>query len=174
MVLGMSLPTYTLLHVIISLLGLVSGVAVMWGLVKARALPGSTMLFLVTTVLTSITGFLFPQINFDPADGVGVISLVVLTLAILGLYMYRRTGKWRVLYVVNAVIAFYLNAFVGVVQSFGKIPFLRALAPTQTEAPFVVAQGVLFALFVWIGVLAVKRYHVGELDPAAHAGIVRA
>jgi hypothetical protein len=125
----------------------------------AKRLDGWTALFLATTVLTSVTGFFFHSASFGPPHVVGVISLAVLAVAILALYLYRLTGAWRWIYIVGAVVALYLNVFVGVVQAFQKLPALAALAPTQSEPPFLVAQLVVLAAFVLLRITAVKRFH---------------
>jgi len=158
MILGMSTPTFTVVHVIISLIGIVSGIVVVFGMVRAHRRTGWTALFLVTTVLTSVTGFFFHSDHFGPPHAFGVISLVVLAVAIPALYVYRLAGSWRWVYVAGAVLALYLNVFVGVVQAFEKLPFLRRLAPTQSESPFVVAQLIVMAIFVLFGILAVMRF----------------
>ena len=159
MILGMSIGTFTLLHVIISLVGIATGLVVAAGLCNGKRLNGWTGVFLVTTVLTSATGFLFPGTGFDPARVVGVISLVVLAVAILAFYTYHVAGAWRWIYVTTALIALYLNCFVAVVQSFQKIPALHALAPKGTEAPFVAAQATLMLAFIIVGIVSVKRFH---------------
>ena len=151
-------------HVIVSLIGIVSGVLVASGLVTGRPLPAWTALFLVTTILTSATGFSLAPYGFDPARALGIISLVLLAAAVLALYPRRLAGRWRWIYVVTAVAALYFNVFVGIVQAFGKLPALQALAPTQSEPPFVVAQVVALVAFVAIGWWAVRRFH-----PAAAA-----
>ena len=151
MTLGMSLSTFTLLHVIISLAGLGSGFIVVFGLLNGKRLDGWTAIFLTSTVLTSLTGFLFPFEGLKPSYIVGGISLVVLAIAIWARYGVRLAGAWRGTYVVTAAIALYLNCFVAVVQAFMKIPALHALAPTQTtEPPFLVAQCAVLAIFVWL------------------------
>jgi hypothetical protein len=157
MILGMSLATFTQFHVIISLIAIISGIVVVWGMLSAKPLPGITALFLLSSVATSITGFMFPT-PFDAADVVGIISLVFLALAILALYTYKLAKAWRGAYVVGAMAALYFNCFVLVVQSFAKIPFFHALAPTQKEPPFAVAQAVILILFVGLGVAAFKRF----------------
>src|SRR5262245_38303910 len=131
MVLGMSLATFTLVHVIISLIGIASGIIVLFGMLGSNRMPGMTALFLATTVLTSATGFLFPFTTSLPSHITGIISLVVLAIALLALYVGHLHGAWRWIYVVTAVIALWLNCFVGVVQSFLKVPVLQPLAPTQ-------------------------------------------
>src|SRR5271169_4442955 len=136
MILGMTTATFTLLHVLISLIGIGSGFVVVSGLLTGKRLDGWTALFLATTVTTSVTGFLFPFDHLLPSHKVGIISLVVLAVAILACYALHLTGAWRRIYVVSALIALYLNVFVAVVQAFLKVPTLKAMAPTQTEPPF--------------------------------------
>jgi hypothetical protein len=158
MVFGMSLATYTLLHVIISLIGLASGYVVVVGLLSSQRMPGWTALFLITTVLTSVTGFGFPFDQLLPSHIFGIISLIVLAVAILALYAFRLAGAWRWIYVVGAMIALYLNTFVGIVQAFLKIPALNALAPTQSEPPFAIAQGVALLIFVVLTIVAAFKF----------------
>jgi hypothetical protein len=157
MILGMSLATFTQFHVIISLIAIVSGIIVVLGMLGANRLPGLTAIFLITTVATSVTGFLFPQ-PFDPADVIGCISLVLLAFAILALYTYKLAGAWRGIYVVTAIMALYLNCFVLVVQTFAKVGFFHALAPTQKEPPFAVAQAVVLIVFVGLAIAAFKKF----------------
>lgn len=151
-------------HVIVSLIGIVSGLLVAYGLVTGRPLPAWTALFLVTTIATSATGFPLAPYGFDPPRALGIMSLAL--LALLALYGLRLAGPWRWIYVVTAVAALYFNVFVGIVQAFGKLAPLKALAPTQSEAPFVAAQLVALAAFVAIGWWAVRRFHP---TPAANA-----
>ena len=160
MILGMSIAAFTQLHVIISLIAIISGIIVVFGMLSARRMPGMTALFLITTAATSVTGFLFatpvdaPRVigSFDPAKVIGAISLIFLLLAVLALYSYKLAGSWRGIYVVSAIVALYFNCFVLVVQSFQKIPLFHALAPTQKEPPFAVAQAILLILFVGLGI----------------------
>jgi hypothetical protein len=160
MILGLSVHTFTIIHVLISLVGIVAGVVVAFAMVQDKSVPGWTALALLALVLTSVTGFFFHNTTFTPAQGVGIISLVVLAVAVIALYFLHLTGIWRWLYVIAAMIAIYLNCFVGVIQSFQKIGFLHALAPTQsTEPAFVVSQLVLLAIFVALGFLALKKFH---------------
>ena len=159
MIVGLSISTFTAVHVVVSLLGIFSGVVVLGGMFRSQRLPGWTALFLATTVLTSVTGFIFPSDHLLPSHIVGVISLVVLAVAILALYGYRRAGSWRWIYVASAGVALYLNVFVGVVQAFQKLPFLQPLAPTQSEPPFLITQLVVLALFVVLTVVAAIRFH---------------
>jgi len=121
-------------------------------------LPAWTAVFLATTILTSVTGFAFPFDRFLPSHWFGVISLVVLAVALLALYAFRLAGPWRRLFVAAAVVALYLNVFVAVVQAFQKLAFLQPLAPTQSEAPFLLAQLVVLAVFIVLGILAARRF----------------
>ena len=162
MVLGMSLATFTLLHVIISLIGIATGLIVLFGMLAGKRLDGWTWLFLATTILTSVTGFFFPFDHLLPSHIVGIISLVVLAVAVLARYAFRLSGAWRWIYVVTAVTALYLNCFVGVVQAFLKIPALTPLAPTQSEPPFQIAQGALLVVFVVLGIVAVIRFRPAQ------------
>jgi len=166
MILGMSVATFTQFHVILSLIGIVSGIVVVFAMLGANRLPGLTALFLLTTVATSVTGFMFHFASFGPPEIVGVISLVALAAAILALYSYKLAGAWRWIYVAAAVFALYLNVFVGVVQTFQKVAFFHALAPTQTEPPFAVAQGVVLIAFVAVGLAAVRKFHPVTRAPA--------
>jgi hypothetical protein len=159
MTLGLSLSAFTTLHVAVSLIGIVSGFIVLYGMLGSRRLGGWTALFLATTILTSVTGFMFPFNGLLPSHVVGAISLVVLAVALLALYAFRLAGAWRWVYVAAALVALYLNVFVGVVQAFQKLAFLHALAPTQSEPPFAVAQLAVLAIFLGLGFLAVRRFH---------------
>ena len=139
----------------------------MFGFMAGRQLNGWTGLFLITTVATSVTGFLFPFHAVTPGIVVGVISLVVLAVAIAARYGLQLAGAWRTIYVISSAIALYLNVFVLVVQSFQKIPALKALAPKGSEPPFAVAQLIVLALFVFLTVAAVKRFKQKALAAAA-------
>ena len=161
MILGMSTSAFTTLHVILSLIGIAAGFIVVLGLFASKSLDGWTALFLVTTVLTSVTGFFFPREQILPSHIVGAISLVVLGVAILAFYGYRLAGAWRWIYVVTALVALYLNVFVLVAQAFQKIPALNKLAPTQSDPPFIVAQLVVLIAFIAVGVATVKSFHPG-------------
>ena len=160
MILGMTTSTFTLIHVLLSLAGIGTGFIVAYGLLTGKRLDGWTAIFLATTVLTSLTGFLFPVEHILPSHIVGIISLVVLAIAIVARYALHLSNAWRWIYVVCAVLALYLNSFVAVVQSFLKVPALKALAPTQKEPPFLVAQLAVMAVFIVLGILSVKRFHV--------------
>jgi hypothetical protein len=159
MILGMSLSTFTTVHVIISLIGIFSGFVAVYGMLNGSRLDWWTTLFLVTTILTSVTGFLFPIHGVTPAIVVGILSLIVLAVALAALYAFRLGGAWRWIYVVTAFIALWFNTFVSVVQAFQKIGFLNALAPNQSEPPFAIAQLVVLAIFLWLGYRAVKTFH---------------
>jgi hypothetical protein len=158
MTFGISTATFLQIHVLISLIGIASGLVVVYGLLSGKPLAGWTALFLITTILTSVTGFPLPPFGFDPPRAVGVISLMLLALAVVALYVFHLSGAWRWLYIVSATAALYLNVFVGVVQSFTKLSFLQPLAPTQSEPPFLIAQLTVLVAFVVIGVLAVMRF----------------
>ena len=142
MIAGLSIENFTILHTAISLVAIASGLIVLAGMLRARRLPGWTALFLVTTVLTSVTGFMFPINGLTPAIVFGVISIVILAIALMALYVKHLSGAWRWIYVTTALAALYLNVFVLIVQSFQKVPALQKLAPTQSEPPFLIAQGV--------------------------------
>jgi hypothetical protein len=158
-ILGMSTSTFTCVHVVISLVGIGSGLIVMVGLLMAKRLGGLTALFLITTVLTSATGFGFPFTHLSPAHKLGILSLVVLLVAILARYGLHMAGAWRWIYVVSAMIALYLNVFVLVAQGFMKVKALKALAPTGSEPPFLIAQLVVMVLFIVLTIFAVNKFH---------------
>jgi len=154
----MILRAYTIIHTLISLVGIFTGLVVLFGLLVGKRLDGWTNWFLITTVLTSVTGFFFPFHGFTPAIALGIMSLIVLAVAIFARYPRQLAGHWRWIYVVTAVIALYFNVFVLVVQTFEKIPALHALAPTQTEPPFKLTQLVVLAIFVLLGIIAAIRF----------------
>jgi hypothetical protein len=160
MVFGMSLATFTLLHVLISLVGVVAGLVAMVGLLRSNPLPGWTALFLATTILTSVTGFFFPVEKLLPSHIIGILSLVLLAVACLALYGRKLSGAWRWIYVLTAMISLYLNVFVLVIQSFLKIAPLHALAPSvpPSEPPFAIVQGVVLVFFIAMIVAAVRRF----------------
>ena len=169
MILGMSIATFTLVHVVLSLVGIFAGLVVVFGMLGSNKLDGWTALFLATTVLTSVTGFFFPFGKILPSHIVGIISLVVLAIAILALYALHLAGPWRWIYVMCAVLALYLNVFVGVVQAFQKVPLLASLAPTQSEPPFLIAQAIVLVIFVGLGIVAVRSFHPPAEAPASIA-----
>ena len=158
-----SLSPFTKLHVVISLIGIVSGLVVMLGLLAGQKLNRWTALFLISTVAASVTGFFFPFHGVTPAIVVGIISLVLLAIAIVARYLRHLVGAWRWIYVVTAMISLYLNVFVLVVQLFQKVPALKALAPTQSEPPFAVTQLVVLALFVVLTIIAAIKFRGEQL-----------
>ena len=160
MVLGMSLGTYTLLHVLISLIGLGSGLIVMFGFWSRKRLDRWTSLFLATTALTSLTGFGFPFEHLLPSHILGVLSLVTLAIAIPARYVFHLAGSWRATYVIAASVALYFNCFVLVAQAFLKAPALHALAPTGKEPPFLIAQLILLVIFVGLTIGATRKFHI--------------
>ena len=160
----------TLVHVAISLVGIASGFVVVWGLLTNRRLDGWTLVFLATTVATSVTGFFFPFEKLLPSHILGIISLMVLAIAIVVRYPRKMHGGWRRTYAVTAVIAFYLNFFVLIVQSFMKIPVLHDAAPTQQEAPFVISQTIALAVFVALAILSVIRFRRDAGQTVGSAG----
>lgn len=166
MILGMSTSTFTLLHVVLSLVGIAAGLVALFGLLSSRRLDGWTALFLATTVLTSVTGYFFPRDQILPSHIVGALSLIVLAIALVALYGYRLERSWRWIYVVSAVLALYLNVFVAVVQAFLKVPALAALAPTQASPAFVITQGIVLVIFGVLGALAVRWFHPEARKPA--------
>jgi hypothetical protein len=161
------ITTFTLIHVVLSLVGIFAGLVVAGGLVAGKRLDGWTGLFLVTTVLTNVTGFGFPFVTFLPSHAVAILSLVVLALVIVARYWKHLTGAWRRVYVVGTVLALYLNVFVLLNQLFLRLPALIAAAPHQKEPPFLVTQLVVLALFIWLGRAALKGFRG---DSAAMVG----
>ena len=140
------LTAFTFVHVVLSLIGILSGFVVTYGMLTANRLDRWTSLFLATTVLTSVTGFFLPAEHFMPSHAIGILSLAVLALAIMGRYLRNLAGAWRRTYVITAVIALYFNVFVLIAQAFMKVPDLKAMAPTQSEPPFLAAQLVCMAM----------------------------
>jgi hypothetical protein len=149
----------TLIHVLLSLIGIFAGAIVWFGFVESKRLDGWTALFLGTTVLTSVTGYVFPFHKLLPSHIIGAISLVALAVAIVARYPMQMAGSWRRIYVIFAMLSFYLNVFVLVAQLFMKVPPLHALAPTGSEPPFAIAQTIVLVVFVALSVLADKRFH---------------
>jgi hypothetical protein len=166
MIWGMTTPTFTGLHVALSLVGIASGVIVMVGLLRGRSLERWTVVFLLSLLATNVTGFAFSVEHLLPSHKVGVVSLVVLAVAALAFYAFRLRGAWRSMYVIAAAAALYLDVLVAVVQAFEKVPALHALAPHQTEPPFVVTQLLILALFILLTVFAVRRFR----EPATPSG----
>jgi len=156
MILGMTYFTFA--HVVVSLIGILSGLVVLYGLLTSQPMNRWTGWFLITTVATSVSGFGFPYHGFTPAIGVGILSLVILAAVIVARYSYHLAGSWRWIYVSGSVTALYFNVFVLVVQLFLKVPSLHALAPKGSEPPFAATQGVVLILFIVAGILSVRRY----------------
>ena len=161
------MSTLVLVHVVLSLIGIASGFVVLFGLVGGKRMERLTVLFLATTVLTSATGYLLPAHKLMPSHILGTISLIVLAIAIFGRYKRQLQSRWRLTYVVTAAVAQYLNVFVLVVQSFMKVPALKALAPTQSEPPFAITQLVVLVLFIVLGVAAVRGFRTEQSALAA-------
>jgi hypothetical protein len=155
---SLGLEIFTLFHVLLSLIGIGSGLVVAVGLTKSKLLAGWNAWFLVTTIATSVTGFLFPFHKLTPGHVLGILSLIALALAAFALYGRRLAGGWCRTYVITAMIALYFNVFVLVVQLFEKVPTLKALAPTQSETPFKVAQVIVLVVFVFLGFLGAKKF----------------
>jgi hypothetical protein len=153
------MDTFTLVHVVLSLIGIGSGLVVLYGMLRNKRMNSGTALFLTTTVLTSVTGFFFRVEKLLPSHVVGIISLVVLAVAIVARYVRNMSGSWRAAYVITASIALYLNVFVLIVQLFRKVPALKALAPTQSEPPFAITQVVVMIIFIVLTIFAVKKFH---------------
>lgn len=154
----MDSQTFTLFHVAISLAAIGTGFIVVYGLFTANRMTGITALFLATTALTSLTGFFFHRPHILPSHVVGAIAMVVVAVTVLALYSFHLRGKWRSIYVIGATLSLYFNMFVLVAQAFLKIPSLHILAPTGTEPPFAIAQGIVLVLFIIIGVTAIRRF----------------
>ena len=158
MILGMSIGAFTLLHVAITLVAIGMGLIVVGGMFASHRLPVTTAVFLFTTALTSVTGFLFPIHGLTPALRVGILACLILAVALFALYKERLVGAWRWIFVITAVASLYLNVFVLVVQSFVKVSVLNALAPTQSEPPFTITQAVVLAIFILIALIAVIKF----------------
>ncbi|MTV15033.1 MULTISPECIES: hypothetical protein [Bradyrhizobium] len=160
---GLSLTMLVTVHVIVSLIAIVAGVVVMFGMLGSKQMPGLTATFLAFTILTSASGFLIPPLLFEkflPSHMIGILSLVLLSIACFALYGMKLTGSWRWIYALTASVALYLNVFVLVIQSFLKVPKLHALAPSvpPAEPPFVIVQGVVLVFFAVVIVGVIGRY----------------
>jgi hypothetical protein len=158
MMLGMSLSTFTIVHVIISLIAIAAGFVAVLGMLSGRRMAGWTLVFLVMTVLTSVTGFGFPFDHVRPSHVVGAVSLVFLAVALFALYVQHLAGAWRWIYVISAIIALWFNVFVLIVQAFQKISSLQVLAPTQSEPPFQIVQGVALLVFIGLAIAALRKF----------------
>jgi hypothetical protein len=159
MILGMSVARFTQVHVALSLIGIAAGFLIIVGMMAAKRMPLMTALFLITTALTSITGFMFPFHGVTPGIVVGILSLVMLLFAVAARYLGKLEGGWRGTWVITAMVAQYFNFFVLIVQSFEKVPALHALAPTQREMPFKVAQLVTLVVFIVLAICAYRGFH---------------
>jgi len=157
-IVGLSIATFTLVHVAITLIAILSGLIVLYGLLNSRRMDGLTDIFLIFTVLTDVTGFMFPFHGFTPAFNLGIISSVVLIPTLVARYAFVMTGWWRGTYAIGAVLSLYFNCFVLVVQAFQKVPALHALAPKGNEPPFAIAQGLVLLFFIVTGFLAFRRF----------------
>ncbi len=155
----MILQIYTIIHTLLSLVAIVTGFVVLFGLLGGDRLDGWTKWFLITAVATTVTAFFFPFHGVTPAFKLGIISAIVLAITIYARYSRDLAGGWRWIYVIGAVVSLYFNVFVLIVQSFEKIPALHAMAPTQTEQPFKITQLVALALFVLLTIVSVVRFH---------------
>ncbi|NGO64396.1 hypothetical protein G6N76_12020 [Rhizobium daejeonense] len=154
-----AMTPFTLFHVLLSLVGIATGLVVLYGWLKSDRMSGWTAVFLISTLATVITGFLFPFGGFTPAIGVGIITLATLVAALVALYRFHLAGRWRIVFLLCSTASLYLNVFVFVVQAFLKVPALNALAPTGSEPPFAAVQGVVLLAFLVAGYLAVNRFH---------------
>ena len=161
------MAAFTLFHVVLSLIGIATGFVIIAGMLTSNRMNGVTAIFLTFTTLTSATGFLLPVHHFMPSHAIGILSLIVLAFAIYARYPRHLAGSWRWIYVATAIIAQYFNTFVGIVQAFQKIPFLHSLAPTQSEPPFAITQGVVLLLFIVVGIVSAKKFHPQPNVPMA-------
>jgi hypothetical protein len=150
------LTLLTPFHVAVSLVAIAAGFAVVFGMLNSRRFERTNAWFLATTVLTSATGFLFPFNGITPGIVIGILSLLILTVAVLARYRFHLAGGWERVYIVTAITALYFNFFVLVVQSFRKVPALHELAPTQSEPPFAIAQLIVLIVFLWLGYRAFR------------------
>jgi len=158
MILGISTHAFTEMHVIISLIGIASGFIVLFGLMHGVVNRLWTAVFLLTTILTSLTGFAFPNAHVTPGIALGVLSLVDLAVAVPALYLFHLAGGWRRAYAITACVALYFNVFVLVAQLFKHVPFLTLLDPTQSGPPFLITQLLTLAIFIWLTISAAKKF----------------
>ena len=147
------------IHVALSLIEIPVGLVVVYGMLNGAHYAGWAALFLALAILTSVTGFPLAPFGFDPPRAIGILTLVLLAAAVIALYVFKLSGAWRWIYVVTAVATLYFDCFVAVFQAFLKVPSIHALAPTQSEPPFAIAQGIVLVVFVVLGFLAVRRFH---------------
>lgn len=165
MILGLSLSTFTFLHVLVSLIGIGSGFVVVLGLIAGNRLPGWTALFLISTALTSLSGFLFPNKTITPGIVLGVLSMISLLLAAIALYGQRLAGAWRGTYVIDAALSLYFNFFVLIAQLFAKVPALKAIAPTPAAPAFGIAQLIVLMIFIALTSMALKKFRGRQAEP---------
>lgn len=160
MMLGLSLPVFTTLHVVISLIAIAAGLIVMFGMLGSNRMPSLTGLFLLFTILTSVTGLMFPFEKLLPSHILSIISLVLLVIACITLYATKLAGVSRWIYAVTALAALYINVFVLLIQAFLKIPALTAVAPGNPPSGpvFGVVQGIALVFFVIVIIGAVRRF----------------
>jgi hypothetical protein len=155
------IPTHLFLqiHVAISLIALVAGLIALYSWINSKNWNGWTALFLVTIILTSVTGFPLPPFGLDPPRMVGILSLILLAIAVLGIYVFKISGPWRWIFIITATAALWLDAFVGVIQAFAKLPPLHELAPNGSEPPFVIVQLIVLLIFIVLGFLALRKFY---------------
>jgi len=161
-ILGLSLPAFTTFHVALSVIGIAAGLVLVRGFLGSHPMNAVTMLFLVTTALTSLTGFLFPFHGVTPGIVIGVLSLILLLAAVVARYAFHVAGAWRWIYVASSITALWFNVFIFVVQSFEKVPFLHALDPTASGLPFKFTQLAMLLIFAWLGVRSVRSYRPAD------------
>lgn len=158
MILGMTLQSFTVFHLILSMIGIAFGFIVAGGILASNKLPGWTALFLLTTILTNATGFLFPVAKLLPSHIVAALSLVLLAVALYAYYGKSLDGVWRPVYIVTAMLALWFNVFVLVAQSFLKVALLNVYAPTGSEPPFAITQGVVLIFFIAAILLGIRKF----------------
>jgi hypothetical protein len=164
----LSLSTFTEIHTVLSLVALVTGVIAVIGLIRAQRLRFWTALYLLTALATSVTGFGFPRTSFGPSHWVGVMSLAALALAVIARYVFHLRGAARWVYVLGAVVGVYFLVFVAIAQAFLKVPALKPLAPTLSEPPFAIAQGVALVAFVVLAVVAMRTFRPSRVPIHRH------
>jgi hypothetical protein len=152
------MPSLVFLHLAISLLGIGSGIVVLLGFFGNKRVDAPTHFFLITTILTSVTGFFLPAHRILPSRILGVLSLIALAVACVGRYSKNMQRGWLTSFVISAMTSLYFNVFVLIAQSFMKVPALHALAPNGVEPPFAVAQGVKLVLFIILTIVALKKF----------------
>lgn len=162
MIFGVSTSAFTLIHVLLSLAAIGSGFVVMLGFLAGKRFDGWTLIYILSSMATSVTGFFFPFDRLLPSHILGLLSLLVLVIVIWARYWFYLEGPWRRIYILGTALALYLNVFAAILQAFRKVPALKAMAPRLTETPFVVAQLVNLALFLVLAIVATKRFHFNQ------------